>query len=87
VLPVKFITRGLGLSILSLGILFMVGCGADNEAEGEKLAKTAGDPGAPDPKATGKVGAPPTSQEEHFQNQQKNNSLKSTKYPGASKQK
>jgi hypothetical protein len=87
VLPVKFITRGLGLFILSLGIFFMVGCGADNEAEGEKLAKTAGDPGAPDPKAVHPAGALPTTPEEHFQNQQKNDSLKGSKYPGASKQK
>jgi len=81
---VKFYTRGLALSILSLGLLFMVGCGADNETEGEKLAKTAGDPGAPDPRAVTKAAGPlPTSPEEHYKNQQQNNSLKG-KYPGKS---
>jgi hypothetical protein len=85
VLPVKFLTRGLVLFVLSLGMLVVVGCGNDNEAEGEKLAKTAGDPGAPDPKAVGKAGPLPTTPEEHYQNQLKNDPMKTSKYPGAKK--
>jgi len=82
---VKFFTRGLVLFILSLGMFVVVGCGNDNEAEGEQLAKTAGDPGPPDPKAVGKEGPQPTSSEEHYQNQLKNDPLKGGKYPGAKK--
>jgi hypothetical protein len=88
VLPVKFFTRGLVVFVLGLGMLGMVGCGADNESEGQQLAKSAGDPGKPDPKAVGKAGGPmPKSPEEHYQNQMKNNSLKDMGYPGAAKQK
>jgi hypothetical protein len=82
---VKFFTRGLVLFILSLGMFVVVGCGNDNEAEAEQLAKAAGDPGSPDPKAVRKEGPQPTSSEEHYQNQLKNDPLKGGKYPGAKK--
>ncbi len=85
VLTVKFFRRGLVLFVLSLGMLVFVGCGTDNETEAEKLAKSAGDPGAPDPKAKGAPGPLPTSPEEHYQNQQKNNPLQSGKYPKPAK--
>jgi hypothetical protein len=82
VFPVKFVKHGLVLFVLSLGMFVFVGCGADNDSEAQQLAKTAGDPGAPDPKSVREAGPLPTSPEEHYANQQKNNSLKNAKYPG-----
>jgi hypothetical protein len=87
VLPVKFFTRGLVLFMLCLGMLGTVGCGTDNETEGQQLAKTAGDPGAPSPKGIPetKLG-PPSSQEERFQRQMDSEKgLGKEGYPGVKK--
>jgi hypothetical protein len=47
---VKAFTRGLWLAIVAMGMLGVVGCGADNASEGEVASKKLGDPGKPDPK-------------------------------------
>ena len=60
----KFFTRGLVLFVLSLGMLALAGCGVDNEKEGEKLAKEAGDPGAANPKALPATPQPPPATQE-----------------------
>jgi len=74
---VKALTRGLGLGVVTLGMLGVTGCGPDNEAEGQKLAKTAGDPGAPNPKAHAEDTLPPaTTREEAGLRQKANQSFK-----------
>jgi hypothetical protein len=82
--PVKFFTRVLVLFVLSVGMFAVAGCGVDNEEEGKKLAKEAGDPGPPNPKGipTTKQ-APATSQEDRFKNSQQ--TQKEVGYPGAKK--
>jgi hypothetical protein len=47
---VKVFTRILCGALFSASLLGAAGCGPDNETEANKLAKTAGDPGAPNPK-------------------------------------
>jgi hypothetical protein len=63
----------------------MTGCAADNETEADKLAKTAGDPGAPNPKSVSSAPSGPAAQtqEEYFK--QKGDPYKGTAYPGAAK--
>jgi hypothetical protein len=47
-----------------------MGCGPDNDTEADRLAKTAGDPGKPDPKGIPQTqDAPPKTQEEFAQRQ------------------
>jgi hypothetical protein len=80
--------RGLIASLLCVGMLGVVGCQQDNETEADKLAKTAGDPGAPDPKSVSNVAKepPPSSQEELGKRQmQRQNEMykKGSGYPGA----
>jgi hypothetical protein len=43
---VNLLTRSLVVIVFSLGLLGASGCAEDNETETQKLAKTAGDPGA-----------------------------------------
>ena len=42
----NLLTRGLAIVLVSSGLLGVSGCSTDNETETQKLAKTAGDPGA-----------------------------------------
>jgi hypothetical protein len=71
---VKAFTRRSCLAFASvgiLGILGVAGCGPDNEAEGQKLNKSLGDPGKPEPNQ--KVETPVTkSQEDVFKQMQQN---------------
>ena len=80
----KTLTRGLGLALVSLGMLSVTGCGPDNETEAQNAAKVAGDPGAPNPNA--KVAAPAAvpaqTQAGHFQ-ESTNSQSKAGGYPGA----
>lgn len=80
----KCFTRVLVLFVLSLGMFAVAGCGTDNEEEGKKLAKQAGDPGPADPKGlpTTKQ-TTPTTQEERFKAQQQ--TQKDAGYPGKKK--
>jgi hypothetical protein len=75
------------LFVLSLGMLVMLGCGADNESEGQQLAKAAGDPGTPSPKGIPTTqAAPTTTQSERYQNSVDNKkNLAADGYPGAKK--
>jgi hypothetical protein len=71
-------------------MLGMLGCGPDNQTEAERLAKTAGDPGAPDPKGVPteiKTSTGPVSQEDFYkgQMQQTNSAFKKGAYPGGKK--
>jgi hypothetical protein len=82
---VKAFTRGLCLAFVTLGV---TGCGADNETEAEKLSKTMGDPGAPNPKAISTditQGPPPTMQDvkRQAEENQKKTYSKASGYPGA----
>jgi len=85
---VRSFTRGLGVALFSLGLLGVIGCGTENEGEAARLAKTAGDPGAPNPKAKADDLPPPKTQEEQAQRQldAQNKMYKAGAYPG-SKQK
>jgi hypothetical protein len=44
---VKALIRAFCLALMTVGLLGLAGCGPDNEAEGQKVGKTLGDPGAP----------------------------------------
>jgi hypothetical protein len=82
--PVKSYTRGLALALVTVVMLGESGCGPDNETEVQKLAKTAGDPGAPDPKSKpAAVQAPPTSQADYFKRQMEQEKTSKKGYPGA----
>jgi hypothetical protein len=82
---VKAFTRGLSAVVVSVGLLGVVGCGPENEAEGVKLGKAAGDPGAANPNATKVEAKPvPNSQVEAYKQTQQSNS--NSKVPGAKKQ-
>jgi hypothetical protein len=68
-------------------MLGVLGCGPDNETEADKLAKTAGDPGAANPKAISDAKeAPPATQEEFGKRalEAQKNALKQG-YPGVKK--
>jgi len=70
VIAVKWFMRGLSAPLLCLGMLGVLGCGADNETEADKLAKTAGDPGKPDPKGVpATIEASPKTQKEAYERQ------------------
>jgi hypothetical protein len=78
--PVKFFTRGLVLFVLSVGMFVVVGCGADNEEEGKKLAKSLGDPGPASTKgAAATTQTPPAT--EAGRGKQMEENLKGMSYP------
>jgi hypothetical protein len=60
---VKAFTRALCLAFAMIGMLGVVGCGPDNEAEGTKASQKLGDPGAPAAGST-KVVTPPKSNQD-----------------------
>jgi hypothetical protein len=81
----KWFTRGLIVVLLGVGALGAPGCQQDNASEAEAAAKTAGDPGKPDPKGIPKAQeAPPASQEEFGkrQMQRQTDMYKKGGYPG-----
>ncbi len=59
----KAFTRALCLAFAMIGMLGVVGCGPDNEAEGTKASKSLGDPGAPK-EGTTKIVTPPKSSQD-----------------------
>jgi len=76
--------RGVIASLLCAGILGVLGCGPDNETEGDRLKKTIGDPGKPDPKGVpATVEPPPKNQAEAYERQKKKQDemFKSGAYP------
>jgi hypothetical protein len=86
---VNSLTRGLAVVLFGLGLLGATGCSEDNESEVQKLAKTAGDPGAPKPseiKAGGAELPPPTSSDDAFKRSSNPGNLP-TGYPGMNKRK
>jgi hypothetical protein len=67
---VKRFIRVFGTALFGLAVLTMNGCATDNETEADAAKKTAGDPGAPNPKAvttTPKDEPPPQTQAEYYQ--------------------
>jgi hypothetical protein len=60
---VKAFTCGLGMVLISVGLLGSPGCGADNEADAKKAAAAIGDPGAP--KGEVKQNVPQTSPDDY----------------------
>jgi hypothetical protein len=70
---VKAFIRGLCTVFVAVGLLGVTGCGPDNETEAEKLAKTAGDPGAPAPGTKQETPTPPAkTQQEYYKRIQAN---------------
>jgi hypothetical protein len=71
-MAVKWFMRGLTVLLLCVGTLSVLGCGPDNETEADRLAKTIGDPGKPDPKGVPAAAdlPPAKTQEEVFKRQQ-----------------
>jgi hypothetical protein len=67
---VKAFTSGLCAAVLGLGLIGVAGCGPDNEAEGVKLGKEAGNPGAENPNAAKPDGKPVTTQKEMYERTQ-----------------
>ncbi len=47
----KAFTRKLCLALVTMGLLGVTGCGADNEADGKAASQKLGDAGKPDPNA------------------------------------
>ena len=74
----KAFIRTFCLALVTVGMLGVMGSGPDNETEVQKLGKSLGNPGAPDPKAKVEDLPPPKSQVEVFERSQANqNKLKS----------
>lgn len=81
-------TRGMAIALLSLGLIGVSGCAEDNETEAQKLAKTAGDPGAPAPakvKTEGGDLPPPTSSDDAFKRSSAAGANVPSDYPHANK--
>jgi hypothetical protein len=86
---VNSLTRGLAIVVFGVGLLGATGCSEDNETEAQKLAKTAGDPGAPKPSEIKGGGAElptPTSSDEAFKRSSDPGNLPAG-YPGMNKKK
>ncbi len=67
----KWFMRGLSASLLCVGMLGVLGCGPDNDTEADRLAKTIGDPGKPNPKGIPTTTLEPAgTQEENYRRQQ-----------------
>jgi hypothetical protein len=85
---VKAFTRRSCLALATVGILAILGvtgCGADNEAEGQKLGKALGDAGKPNPSEKVETPKPVTSQKEHFQQTQQSVDQMKKTMPGKSR--
>jgi hypothetical protein len=64
---VKAFTCGLGMLLISAGLLGTPGCGPDNESDAKKAAAAIGDPGAPKGVVTPSV--PQTSPDDYKRHQ------------------
>jgi len=80
---VKWFMRGLSAPLLCVGLLGVLGCGPDNDTEADRLAKSIGDPGKPDPKGLPTTSQPPAKTQEEFfkQQQQRQNDMFKKGYP------
>lgn len=81
----KWIMRGLTIALLCVGTFGALGCEASNETEADRLTKTAGDPGKPDPKGLPKETQPPakTQQEQYKRQMQRQMDMfRKGSYPG-----
>jgi hypothetical protein len=81
---VNSFTRGLGLALLSVGMLGVTGC-TDNETDAQKLQKDMGDPGPGNPSSKVQKSDVPTprTQEERFKQQGDPKKVMGPNYPGA----
>ena len=82
----KAFNKSLFAALVTMGMLGVAGCGAENESEGEKLAKKEADPGKP---AAGsiptKIEAPPRTNAERGQRSAPTGSGAAPNYPGQKK--
>ena len=81
----KWFMRGLSASLLLAGMAGVVGCETDNQTEADRLAKTIGDPGKPDPKGIPSTTQPAAKTQEEFfkqQQQRQDEMFKKGGYPG-----
>jgi hypothetical protein len=82
---VKWFIRGLSAPLVCVSMLGVLGCEADNQTEADRLAKTIGDPGKPDPKGIpAAVDRPPaqTQEEVYKRQQERQKEMFKTGYPG-----
>jgi len=82
---VKGFIRAFCLALVTVGMLGVTGCGPDNEAEGQKLGKSLGDPGTPDPKVKKETVTPPQTQEDVFKRTQGQQNSQKASTPNAIK--
>ncbi len=84
----KRFTQGVSLALLGLSLVGATGCGTDNETEAEKIQKSVGSPGEPNPKDKKvEAGAPTPTYDDYAKQKQAapNPYAKDSKYPGAKK--
>jgi len=84
---VKTLIRGIGLAMLGACLLGLTGCGADNEADADKLQAKSGPAPKPAEGSTKEIQAPPANMDEYAKRQQQNQPYGGTKYPGSAKTK
>ncbi len=77
----KAFIRAFCFALAIVGFVGVTGCGPDNEAEGQKLGKSLGDPGAPDPKVKKETVAPPQTEMDVFKRSQGQQDALKTKAP------
>jgi hypothetical protein len=86
---VKGFNQILFASLVMVSMFGFVGCGPDNESEGQKLSTKIGDPGKANPDSLPKDGAvkapPATSQDRAARGPQGTGAMQGTNYPGAAK--
>ncbi len=83
----KAFTRALCLAFAMIGMLGVVGCGPDNEAEGTKASQKLGDPGAPKEGTTKIVTPPKSNQDRAAMGPQGSITAQSKQAPAADKKK
>lgn len=78
----KAFIRAFCFAVAIVGFLGVTGCGPDNEAEGQKLGKSLGDPGAPDPKVKKETVTPPLTEQDVFKRSQGQQDAMKSATPG-----